>query len=302
MAQIRLNKFLSETGKIASRRKADEIIATGRIDVNDVTVTDLGFKVDPLVDTIKFDGETIKVETPIYYLLNKPKGYICSTVEENGKIPVTKLIKTSKKIFPVGRLDFNTTGTLILTNDGDFSYFLTHPKNNIPRIYVVTLNRPLDETVAERLVKGIVVEGKRGKFENIEFPKKKNRKILLVTCVEGRNHFVKNMFKVMGFMVENLHRTMFAGFSADSMRIGEYTIISPEDAAKVYEFYKPKPRAKSVPKKPAPDAVTVEKKTEAKDKTKQSGRTKAGSTGKDKRKTDFKFKPKKDVKRGSARK
>lgn len=133
--KIRLNKYLSECG-IASRRKSEELIKEGRITVNNKTITELFYTVDEK-DIVAFDGEIIRAEKKIYFLLNKPKGYITTTSDEKGRKKVTDLINCKQKIFPVGRLDYDTTGVLLLTNDGDFSNFLTHPKNKIPRVYHV---------------------------------------------------------------------------------------------------------------------------------------------------------------------
>lgn len=238
MALIRLNKYLAESGKFPSRRKSEEYILLGRIEVNGNVITELAYKVDTDKDVVTFDGEKITLEKPVYFLLHKPKGYICSTVKQQDKIPVTQLIKTNKKIFPIGRLDINTTGVLLLTNDGDFSNFLTHPKNNIERVYVVKLSRELTDEIKEKLEKGITLDNRKSKFEEITFIKKNNRKLVEVKCTEGRNHFVKRMFQSFGIFVEQLHRKSFAGFSADFLKPGEYIEIPEKEIQDIWNFLK----------------------------------------------------------------
>ncbi|HOJ37130.1 MAG TPA: pseudouridine synthase [Ignavibacteriales bacterium] len=238
MAIIRLNKFLSESGRFPSRRKSEEYILQGRIEVNGEVVTELAYKVDTEKDIVTFDGEKVTLEKPVYFLLHKPKGYICSTVKQDDKIPVTQLIKTNKKIYPIGRLDINTTGVLLLTNDGDFANFLTHPKNNIERVYIAKLSRDLTDEVKEKLEKGITLDKRKSKFEEIKFIKRNNRKLVEITCTEGRNHFVKRMFQSFGIFVEQLHRKSFAGFTADFLKPGEYIEISEKEVQDIWNFLK----------------------------------------------------------------
>jgi len=144
MERMRLNKFLSEAG-IASRRKADELILEGRIEVNGKVVNQLGFRIDPKKDEVTFDGEPVKMQKYVYYLFHKPAGFITSHKDEKGRKTIFDIIKIKERVFPVGRLDRDTTGVLILTNDGDFANFLMHPKNKIPREYIATLDKPFDE-------------------------------------------------------------------------------------------------------------------------------------------------------------
>ncbi|MFA7229438.1 MAG: pseudouridine synthase, partial [Melioribacteraceae bacterium] len=187
--KTRLNRYLSECG-LASRRKAEEFIKEARISVNGKIVIDLACTVDPDKDIILFDGERIKPEKKVYFLLNKPKGYITSTDDEKGRKTVMDLIETKQKIFPVGRLDYDTTGVLLLTNDGDFTNYLTHPTKKIPRVYKVTLHKPLTEDDRLKLIKGILLDRKKSRFTEIGFIGKADRDKVLVTAVEGRNHFV----------------------------------------------------------------------------------------------------------------
>lgn len=210
----RLNKFIAESG-LTSRRKAEELIQQGRVSVNNKTVTKLAFEVDPEKDTVFVDGEKIKPAEHVYYLLNKPKGVVTTTEDEKKRKTVIDLINTKQKLFPVGRLDYNTTGVLILTNDGDFAQKLLHPKHNIIREYEVTLDKDLSIEDEKTLLKGVFIDGVRGKFSEITYGKKSAKKNITVKCTEGTNHFVKNMFSALNYTVEKLNRKSFAGIYAD---------------------------------------------------------------------------------------
>ncbi len=232
---MRLNKFIAGTG-ITSRRKAEELILQGRVTVNSRTITDLAFKIDPGKDEISLDGEKIKSRKPLYYLLNKPAGVVTTTSDEKDRKTVVDLIKTNERIYPVGRLDYNTTGVLVLTNDGDFSQLLTHPGNKVPREYEVKLDRPLLAEDCEKLLKGIFIKGSKGKFVKIIALSRNNYSHLRVTAVEGRNHFVKNMFGALGYKVLALDRTSFAGIKADITN-GKYRKLTDQEIRLITEKY-----------------------------------------------------------------
>lgn len=233
---VRLNKYLAEAG-IASRRKADELIQQGRVSVNNNLIIEPGMQVDPAKDTVMVDGEKIHAEKKVYYLLNKPSGTITSTKDERNRVTVTSLIKTKQKIFPVGRLDYNTTGVLLLTNDGDFGNLMLHPSNKIIREYIAVIDRDLSETDVEKFLKGIFIEGKRSKFKTVEFPKTNNRKTIIVTTEEGRNHFVKNMFKTLGYTVKKLSRISFGPFNVQDIEPGSYLEIPEKDIQNIIKNY-----------------------------------------------------------------
>lgn len=235
--EVRLNKFLAECG-IASRRKAEEFINTGRVSVNGKVVMDLATKIDIDKDLVTLDGEKIKSIPKVYIVLNKPKGVVTTTDDEKGRMTVVDLIKTNVRIFPVGRLDYNTTGVLLLTNDGDFADFLLHPKNKIPREYLAFIDRPLSEEDKFKFLKGITVEGKKGKFISISYPNKGNFSKVLVVSEEGRNHFVKNMFSCLGYNVKTLHRKYYAGITADNMSPAGYRMLTKEEIARVIKKFK----------------------------------------------------------------
>ena len=233
--QIRLNKFISECG-ITSRRKSEEFISQGRVSINGKIVMELSYKVDTAKDIVEVDGEKITQKRHLYIVLNKPKGFITSTADEKKRSTVVELVKTNEKIFPVGRLDYNTTGTLLLTNDGDFANLLTHPKNKVPREYEVFLDRLLSDEDRGKFLKGIYIDGKKGKFIDLKFPNKNNRKFILVTAEEGRNHFVKNMFKALSYTVTGLNRKSFAGIIAD-IPVGSYRNLSAKEISNLINTY-----------------------------------------------------------------
>jgi 23S rRNA pseudouridine2605 synthase len=235
MMKVRLNKYLASCG-VGSRRKVEELITQGRVEVNNKTIIDLASQVDDEIDHVKVDGEKLAPRSHIYYLLNKPKGVITTTADEKNRQTVVDLIDTKDVIFPVGRLDYNTTGVLILTNDGDFSNLLTHPKNKIPREYEVQLDRPLDEKDKEKLLKGIYLDGEKGRFKQIVFPKKNHFTNVIVTAVEGRNHFVKKMFAALSYTVKNLNRISFAGIYAD-IPVGNYRKLTRSEIEEVIQKY-----------------------------------------------------------------
>lgn len=235
MIQIRINKFISESG-ISSRRKAEELILQGRVTVNGKTISDLSFKVDAENDKVFLDGERISPKKHLYFLLNKPKGIVTTTNDEKNRKTVIDLIKTKEKIFPVGRLDYDTTGALILTNDGDFSNLLTHPKHKVPREYEVKIDKQLSEEDKEKLLHGVYLKGVKGKFNHVIFQTKNNRRTIKITAVEGRNHFVKNMFNALGYTVLSLNRKSFAGIEAD-IPIGQYRALKKEEISGVIETY-----------------------------------------------------------------
>lgn len=236
MMKVRLNKYISECG-FASRRKAEEIIEQGRVSVNNEVVKDLSTQVDRYKDTIKIDGEKIEPEKKVYFLLYKPKGFITSTKDEKKRKTVLDLIDTSYDIFPVGRLDYNTEGVLLLTNDGDFANLLTHPKNKVPRIYTAKLSKSLTKEHKERLLKGITLDGKKAKFEKIDYTAKNNDKVVNVVTMEGRNRFVKRMFGSLGYFVKHLKRINYAGLSLKGLAPYQYRRLSQPEVKKIVEKY-----------------------------------------------------------------
>jgi 23S rRNA pseudouridine2605 synthase len=232
--EVRLNKFIAESG-FASRRKAEEYITQGRVQINGKVVKVLATKVDPFNDVVYVDDVKLKQKEKIYFLLNKPKGFITSTSDEKNRRTVVELINTREKIFPVGRLDYNTTGVMILTNDGEFSNKITHPKNNFKRVYIATIDKDLAENDKEQLLRGVFFEKRKGQFTELSYVKEKSYKIVRVATVEGRNHFVKRMFSALGYRVRELERESFAGFNVKGLRHGEYRTLSYQEIKELIE-------------------------------------------------------------------
>ncbi|UCH66868.1 MAG: rRNA pseudouridine synthase [Ignavibacterium sp.] len=232
---MRINKYIADSG-ITSRRKAEELILQGRVSVNNSVVENLSYRINPERDNVFIDGERIKIKRNVYYLLNKPRGVISSTKDEKNRNTIIDLIKTKEKIFPVGRLDYNTTGILLLTNDGDFSNLLTHPKNKVPKKYEVNLDKELDQKDKSKLLNGILIDKKKGRFTNIKFLNTTDKKLVEVECVEGRNRFVKRMFESLRYQVKKLNRSYFAGLQPD-IPVGNYRELSKREVQKIKERY-----------------------------------------------------------------
>ncbi|MCW8804887.1 MAG: rRNA pseudouridine synthase [Ignavibacteriaceae bacterium] len=215
MPIIRINKYLADSG-VSSRRKSEEYISQGRVAVNDIIIIDFSQKVNTEKDVVTLDGEKIKLKKHIYILLNKPKGYITTVSDDRSRQTVLDLVKVKERIYPVGRLDYDTAGLLFLTNDGEFSQLLTHPGNKVPREYEVRLDKPLEEEDKIKLLQGIRLEGKLGKFLKLTYPEQKNKKNVIIYCEEGRNRFVKRMFGRLEYTVVELNRVSFAGIYLDT--------------------------------------------------------------------------------------
>lgn len=230
----RLNKYISDCG-IASRRKSEEYILEGRVTVNNKVITNLAYKVNDEKDFVMIDGERATPRKHIYFLLNKPGGVITTTDDEKKRKTVVNLIKVREKIFPVGRLDYNTTGVLLLTNDGEFSNLLTHPRNKVKKEYEVKLDKSLSDEHKKKLLKGIFINGEKGVFIRITHTGS-NKKSAVVSVVEGRNHFVKKMFGALGYRVIGLNRKSFAGFTAD-IPLGSYRKLSRTEIEGVFNQY-----------------------------------------------------------------
>ncbi len=239
---IRLNKFIASNG-ILSRRKIDELILQGRVSVNGNEITELGFKIDPEKDKISVDGEIVRTNTKkIYIILNKPQGVITSVSDDKKRTTVIDILGLNEKVFPVGRLDYNTTGLLLLTNDGELANKLMHPKSEIYKTYFVKLSKPLEEKHRIKLTEGIKLEGKETAPSKIRYPKKNNNyQDLFISIYEGRNRQVRNMFEHYGYFVRELERVEYAGLNMEDLRSGEWRKLTPEEVKKLYEIVKDTP-------------------------------------------------------------
>jgi 23S rRNA pseudouridine2605 synthase len=221
----RLQKILAEAG-IASRRKCEEIITAGRVQVNGEVVTTLGVKVDPEQDEIQVDGRFINQQKKIYVLLNKPKGVITSSTDPEGRKVVTDFLPgITERVYPVGRLDYDTEGLLLLTNDGEFAHLLTHPKHHVPRTYQATVKGVPHGTILEKLRSGIQLEDGMtfpAEVEYADISPEKNETIVQITIYEGRNRQVRRMFEAVSFPVIRLRRIKFGPIFLMGVPRGKY--------------------------------------------------------------------------------
>lgn len=219
----RLQKVIAASG-IASRRKAEEMIQQGRVKVNGQTVKEMGVKVSTQ-DRIEVDGHEINKEEKVYFLLNKPKRTICSVSDDKERDTVVDIIDCKERIFPVGRLDYETTGLLLLTNDGEFANGLMHPRNHIRKTYEVAVKGVLTDGMCALLEKGIKLEdGKTLPAEVfvLQRSEKKNKTVLQITIQEGRNRQVRRMMEFFNCEVTRLNRIQYAFLDLGNLRQGQY--------------------------------------------------------------------------------
>ncbi len=235
----RLQKVIAESG-ITSRRKAEELIIDGKVKVNGELVTELGTKVSEK-DMIEVNGKVLEKEVKEYYLLNKPRGVISASSDDKGRRVVVDLIPTSVRLFPVGRLDYDTTGVLLLTNDGEFSNIMTHPKNQIDKVYLAKLEGIIKGDQINKLKNGVVIDGVKVSASRVKLKKtdlEKNTSMVEITIHEGKNHQVKKMFEAVGFKVLKLTRERVGIFTTLGLQSGEYRKLSPKEVAIVYSLKK----------------------------------------------------------------
>lgn len=227
----RLQKVIAHAG-IASRRKAEEIISNGRVKVNGEVITELGTKVGKK-DVVEVDGVPIYQEEPVYYLFYKPRGVISAVTDDKNRRVVTDFFpEVTERIYPVGRLDYDTSGILILTNDGDFSQKLAHPKHQIDKVYVAKVKGIADQKNLYPLTKGIVLEGKKtapARYDIISSDKKSEKSIVELTIHEGRNHQVKNMLQAVGLPVQKLKREKYGELTLKGLKPGEYRRLNAKE-------------------------------------------------------------------------
>ncbi len=231
----RLQKVIAASG-VASRRKAEELIKDGKVKVNGKVITELGTKVDSK-DTIEVNNKIIEKELKEYYLLNKPRGVITSTSDDKGRKTVIDLIDTTARIYPVGRLDYDTTGALLLTNDGDFANILTHPKNSIDKVYLAKLNGIIKGEHINKLKDGVMLDNVLVKPSRVKLKKvdaTKNTSMVEITIHEGKNHEVKRLFESVGFLVDKLTRERIGIFNLEGLKSGEYRKLTTKEVQIVY--------------------------------------------------------------------
>ncbi len=226
---IRLNKFIAHSG-IASRRKADELIKAGFITVNGKKITELGYKVRP-TDDVRFKGKKLSGERPVYIVMNKPKDVITTVYDPQGRRTVIDLLggKVKERVYPVGRLDRNTTGVLLLTNDGEITKKLTHPSSRVPKVYIATLNRPVKKRDLQRLVDGIDLEDGKAYADTAAYVDPDDRTKIGIEIHSGKYHIVRRMFAAMGYKVIRLDRIKFAFLDKKDLPRGKWRFLTPKE-------------------------------------------------------------------------
>ncbi len=225
--EMRLNKYIAHAG-ICSRREADTYIATGTVTVNGKTVTEMGYKVKP-GDKVCFDGKPIKPEKLRYLVLNKPKNYITTVEDDRGRRTVMDLVRnaTTERLYPVGRLDRNTTGILLFTNDGEMAEKLTHPKHGVEKLYQVTLDKNLKAShLHEILSDGFSVEGKPVRVDALSYVEGQPKNVVGIALHSGRNRIVRKIFDSLGYRVIKLDRVVFAGITKKNLPRGKWRFLT----------------------------------------------------------------------------
>ena len=236
----RLQKVIASYG-YTSRRKAEDLIRKQKVMVNGKIVTELGTKVAEH-DIISIDGIIINKDVKHeYYILNKPRSVISSVNDEAGRITVVDLINTDARIYPIGRLDYDTTGIILLTNDGDFANILMHPSFEIEKTYIAKIDRILTRDDILAIKKGITIDKRKVEVKKFKVKKKdleKNTEIVEITIVEGRNHIIKKLFKEIGVNVLKLSRVAYGFLDIKNLKSGEYRNLTIKEIKKLYALAK----------------------------------------------------------------
>ncbi|WP_028890177.1 pseudouridine synthase [Tenacibaculum ovolyticum] len=226
---IRLNKYISNSG-ICSRREADTYIEHGSVAVNGKLMTQMGYKVQP-TDEVRFDGTLISIEKKRYILLNKPKNYITTMEDDRGRKTVMEIIAdaTKERIYPVGRLDRNTTGLLLFTNDGELAKKLTHPKHNVRKLYHASLDKKLSISDLDKLRGDVVIEGKKVFIDAVSYVEGERKTEVGIEIHSGRNRIVRKIFESFGYAVTKLDRVVFAGMTKRNLPRGRWRELTDQE-------------------------------------------------------------------------
>ncbi|MEZ4841305.1 MAG: pseudouridine synthase [Flavobacteriaceae bacterium] len=227
--EIRLNKYISNAG-ICSRREADTFINAGSVTVNGKVVTEMGYKVNPS-DEVRFDGSLISPERKRYVLLNKPKNYITTMDDDRDRRTVMDLVAnaTSERVYPVGRLDRNTTGLLLFTNDGELAKKLTHPKHKVRKLYHVSLNRKLEKNDLVKISENFMLDGKMVFVDAISYIENESKTEVGIEIHSGRNRIVRKIFEHFGYTVIKLDRVIFAGLTKKNLPRGHWRHLTEQE-------------------------------------------------------------------------
>jgi 23S rRNA pseudouridine2605 synthase len=223
---VRLNRYLAMAG-IGSRRKNDELILSGAVKINGQQVKNLGVRVQVGIDKVTVDGNLINLEEKLIYIIfNKPKDTITTMNDEKGRTTVMKYVHVKQRVYPVGRLDRNTTGVLLFTNDGDLAQALIHPKFEIEKLYRVTLDRQVSDEDLKKLRKGVQLEDGLAKMQSVDIINGSKRQKLLIALREGRNREIRRIFEVIGYDVRQLDRVSFAGLTPLGIPRGSWRFLN----------------------------------------------------------------------------
>ncbi len=224
--EIRLNKFIANSG-VCSRREADTFIQAGVVTVNGEVVTELGTKVNVLKDEIKFNGERLKGEEKVYIVMNKPTGYVTTASDPHAEKTVIELLKGCKyRVYPVGRLDKNTTGVLMFTNDGEIAERLTHPSYDKKKIYQVIVDREVSEEDHDKILAGITLSDGQVAADELEYIDASDHRKLGIEIHSGKNRIVRRIFESLGYNVKALDRVYFAGLTKKGLKKGEWRFLT----------------------------------------------------------------------------
>lgn len=231
----RLNKYIANSG-MGSRREADEMIRKGLISVNGVTITEMGFKVKP-GDEVRYEDKVLKAEKLVYVLLNKPKGFLTTTSDPKDRKTVMNLVASAckERLYPVGRLDRNTTGLLLLTNDGELAEKLTHPSYNTKKIYKVDLDKPLSKNDFQKIQDGVYLEEGKAKVDDLAYVDESRMSVGIELHI-GWNRIVRRIFESLGYEVVKLDRVVFAGLDKKDLPRGEWRFLKPEEVVRLKHF------------------------------------------------------------------
>lgn len=234
----RLQKVIANSG-YTSRRKAEDLIQKGQVKVNDITITELGFKVKSQ-DKIEVEGHIIsKNDQKVYYLLNKPRNVISSVTDDLKRKTVVSLIDTETRIYPIGRLDYDTTGLILLTNDGELANILMHPKNGVEKTYIAKIEGTLTPSEFYSLKKGIVIEDRKVIPTHLkvrETDANNLNQIIEISIIEGRNHIIKKLFTALKHDVIKLKREKYAFLTLGKLKSGEYRQLTIKEVKKLYSY------------------------------------------------------------------
>jgi len=234
-----LNKYIAHSG-VCGRREAADLVKSGVVKVNKETVTEPGHKVNPQDEVIVNGKKIYLAKNLVYILLNKPKDYITTTDDPQKRKTVLDLIKqaTKERVYPVGRLDRNTSGVLLLTNDGELAQKLTHPSNEIKKIYAVTLDKPLEKKDFDQILKGVTLEDGPANVDVLAYADMKDKTQVGVEIHSGRNRIVRRIFESLGYDVRNLDRVTFAGLTKKNVERGKYRFLSEKEVRDLKHFKK----------------------------------------------------------------